>query len=1677
MKIDSIVCGYRLKILHRQPGVVLLFLLALLSPSVRADQVKTNNASNLETGGSWVSGTAPTGTDFAIWNSTVSTAANCTNTLGAAAIWSGLVISNPVAPVYINGSTTLTLTNGINLANASVNLTLDCGTIALGTNQTWTTTSGRTLTIGSAAQPGSISGGNFTVTKNGGGTLISSGTGDNSSTGIIVNQGTLNLNKASGSHAHVIGGPGLTVNTGATARITGTGGDQIYDSASVAVSSGGTFDLNGNSETIANLNGSGLVDNTAAGTSALLSLSNGTCTFSGTLQNSAAGAKLTVTKSGTGTLTLSGTNSYSGGTTISSSGTIALSTSANSTAMAYTNLSGTLNVIAANSTSLPMTALTLGSGTPTLAINLNNQRNFNLPVIAVSGNLNLNGNVNVTVTGAVQSGTNVLLQYSGTRNGSGSFVAGSLPSGLTLLDDVANHRVISIYISPTAPHVMIPTLNTNEIIVAVATPQQFGAVGDGITDDSAAFQAAMNAAYNSGGSGGGVVFVPVGTYAFYTNLTIPTGVTLHGDWMDWTKGGGGLAGTTFKVYFGAGQPTNTPFITMNRSSALKGINIWYPNQNPNSIVAYPYTIGVNDDDVVQNLALVNSYQGILCGGAEFILSTVIGTPLSMGISTTNTIADVCHSQDIRFSPNIWPASGISNAPAAGGAYAAWMETNGEGMRLLRIDGFMCMDTYISGYAVGIEANKGPTGQPGATFYNGAVTNCGTALLAQDMPTGLGLMFANFTLSGNIGILRTNATDDADMQLERCTIIGSNMAVSAIGKDWGSWMQFQNCTFSNSLNLTGPGVFNVVDSTLLGSTQCVLSATATRAAFTGCTFGPVQKLVNNGSASNLLVNAKPSFSNSNAFPMLDWTNILASYQACQPASTNLFVVTDTAYGAYGAYGDGAHDDTLAIQSALTAAGNSGGGIVYLPAGQYHLTNLLDIPSGVELRGAFEARHGTWPGSDGYEKGSILEPYQGQGSTNGPPAVALETDSGLVGVTICYESQNTSCLPFPPTIQGRGGNVYAIGVQCPNPYWYVDLNTYTCTNHFVDMVDGWQLWRGYVVGNGSSGTIALCHGNWTFWIDDSGVGQNQLTGNAQLQVPVFDYVATNSDTYVFGNCQELVAKDFNWGDGTFMDMIAQNGRGPNLTMIEPFCDGTSQGITLDAAAPCTISDVDTPLCCANFANLPGVAAICTYITSTTNFQGTARFFNLAMYPNQTHLDFDINGGDIGLESATIDSSVNGTRVNGGVLHLVNLSSYLNNNSQPYVLQFDGNAGIAGKTNEVIGCFAYDGFTYIPASANNNPANILNDYALGTNTVLNPLAPVIYNIYPDGLKLYEQTNVLTFVALSPAGIQTANISLQLDGVTQTNLFFSGSANNRTVTFPGVTLNRPHTAVINATDNNSLTVSTTVSFDTFNPACYPFEAEDFDYGGGNFFDNPQPGAYAGLAGVAGIDLNMVNSGSGNDAYRPNPPGLETEGATDLPRQNSSPGLVDYDVGFNNTGNWGNYTRTFPAGNYYCYLRGSDGITGVSDSASLSLVTGGQGTTNQTTTRLGTFAVPGTGNWQTYTWVPLLNSGSMAIITNSGAVTTYRMITDSGSYNANFFLFVPAYTPPPTLPLAASNGGSGFNLSFPTLPGYSYQVQYKTNLTDAIWLPLGGSLAGDGTTKTMSDSGATRRFYRLESQ
>lgn len=912
------------------------------------------------------------------------------------------------------------------------------------------------------------------------------------------------------------------------------------------------------------------------------------------------------------------------------------------------------------------------------------------------GTVILVGNQSSAINACVSSGQ--LTAYGGT--------------GTVIIDynfkNPGNTTVTAISTPPGPwPRVIIPTQNTKEIVVAVTTPQMFGAVGDGITDDSAAFQNAMNAAYNSGGSGGGVVFVPSGDYAFYTNLVIPAGVTLHGDWRDWTTGDGGIAGTTFKVYFGAGQTNGSPFIFLNGSTALKGVNIFHPNQDPNNLVSYPFSIGLFGDCVVQNVVLVNSYQGIQVSqdnsGGKHILSTIIGTPLSMGIDLDG-IADISHAEDVRFSPEVWAKSGLTNAPTAGGPYAAWMRANGKGMRLRRVDGEACMEINISGYRVGIEASastNGPIhGPPGATFYGGTVSNCAIAVLAQQMAWQSGLQFTRFTLDGDMAVSRTNTSDDATLQFYACQLVGrGGTAVSFTGSGWASSIQFQECTISNTLKLAGPGIFNVVNSTLQGSPQCVLSAKANRVAFTGCNFSSARNIINPGSTNLVIVDGRRAVSN--ALPMVDWTNIVADYQSRRPARTNLFLAT-----AYGAVGNGMNDDTSAIQKALTAAGKNGGGLVYLPGGKYKLTDTLDIPSGVELRGPHELRHRTWPGPDGHAKGAVLQPYAGQGTTNGPAAIALEPNSGVVGLTLSYETQNGSCLPFPPAIQGRGENVYMIGVVCPNPYIYVDLDTYTCLNHFVYMVDGWALYRGYVVGNGSSGSIVDCHGNWTYWWDNYD-SQSCMNYNGTWRDPILQYSEHNLEVYVLGDCTELLVKDFCIPTHTFLHCSSENGRGAQVTSIGAMCDETAAGFRFDGEGPCQFNTVNSTM--AIFTSCADLESSVVGVVTDSSFQGTVRFFNSALFgfggmPGSGPYDFDVGGGDVGLYSVhMLDHAYSGSRVDGGVLHLVNNGAYIayNGPNSPfpvYNIPFSANAGIAGAASELIGNFSYNGYNYANPGTNN-------------------------------------------------------------------------------------------------------------------------------------------------------------------------------------------------------------------------------------------------------------------------------------------------------------------------------------------------------------------------------------------
>ena len=101
----------------------------------------------------------------------------------------------------------------------------------------------------------------------------------------------------------------------------------------------------------------------------------------------------------------------------------------------------------------------------------------------------------------------------------------------------------------------------------------FGAKGDGKTDDTAAFQKARDTAAQSGG---GTVQAGRGNFFFAGHLNVPPAVTLAGLWQSVPAHNGlrdrGLPkptddGTTFVVTEGAGHEDGPAFITL-RSKAL-----------------------------------------------------------------------------------------------------------------------------------------------------------------------------------------------------------------------------------------------------------------------------------------------------------------------------------------------------------------------------------------------------------------------------------------------------------------------------------------------------------------------------------------------------------------------------------------------------------------------------------------------------------------------------------------------------------------------------------------------------------------------------------------------------------------------------------------------------------------------------------------------------------------------------------------------------------------------------------------------------------------------------------------------------------------------------------------------------------------------------------------------------
>ena len=172
--------------------------------------------------------------------------------------------------------------------------------------------------------------------------------------------------------------------------------------------------------------------------------------------------------------------------------------------------------------------------------------------------------------------------------------------------------------------------------------------------------------------------------------------------------------------------------------------------------------------------------------------------------------------------------------------------------------------------------------------------------------------------------------------------------------------------------------------------------------------------------------------------------------------------------FNAQADGLTDDTGPIQTALNVAASHGGGTVYLPAGTYLVSSHLLVPSGVELRGAFAARH-----TAEVVDGTTLLAVEGQGTRtpNSDTAfISLAANAGVRGITIRYPNQGFGSkgypvAAFPYTMRSLGSGTWILDMNVLNGYQIADLSTHRSDGFIVNNLWATAFAKGISAGGNS------------------------------------------------------------------------------------------------------------------------------------------------------------------------------------------------------------------------------------------------------------------------------------------------------------------------------------------------------------------------------------------------------------------------------------------------------------------------------------------------------------------------------------------------------------------------------------------------------------------------------------
>ncbi|MFC3789725.1 S-layer homology domain-containing protein [Paenibacillus sp. GCM10012307] len=800
-------------------------------------------------------------------------------------------------------------------------------------------------------------------------------------------------------------------------------------------------------------------------------------------------------------------------------------------------------------------------------------------------------------------------------------VSGSKPTGQNPELHVASVKVVKLpklNISATTK-VYETDYATSDVVIANISVADTGAIGDGASDDTRAFQEALSYV---GDRGGGVVFVPSGTYKITGTLLVPTGVTLRGDWVNPDSVNGEVQGTILAAYAGRGDTEELSFIRLAEGSGVTNLSIWYPEQTLDNPVPYPWTIEQlsGDSATVKNVTLVNAYNGIKIGpvwNELHYVRNLYGTVLKTGIFLDFT-TDIGRLEQIKLSPDYWVKSKLPNAPAKTDLFA-YMTANAEGIVMGRSDWEYMSDIYISGFKNGLRVTTRTDSNEtaNAQLYKIRIEDSNVALKIEGV-NSYGLLISDSSFKASVGpepkAIHATPGFTSIVQFNKVAV-GGNPHHAVLNEGSGV-LSFENSSFEN-WNAQGGGY--AIDarngSLILGQSSFALEANHIHLGSKAAEL----KAINSGNAGKLDIRddseaGEISEHHDPRYQLEQLPSVSSLDIASQPrpATNQLFNVAEAPYSADKT---GQTDVSSIIQQALTAAGQAGGGTVYLPAGIYRVDQALTVPSGVELRGSWDVPHHTNGG------GTVLFTNHGENQEQAAPFISLEASAGIRGLSVYYDKQSWNVVkPYAWTVQGKGSGVYLIDTTLINPYKAVDFGTYNTSGHYIDYVAGSPLKEGIFLGGGAEGGFLR---NVQF--NPHYYGRNFYPNHPSTDEDfnkVWDYQKENLDAFRIGNVRkQLIFNTFVYGSEFGIHFEKQQGTGPEALTIGHGTDGSKKGVVIDGAGAGGLSFINTELVSMSTSDK-------VYIVTSEDFDSQATFFNTSMWGDTTR-SVDVFGGKLRLQ----------------------------------------------------------------------------------------------------------------------------------------------------------------------------------------------------------------------------------------------------------------------------------------------------------------------------------------------------------------------------------------------------------------------------------------------------------------